>query len=336
VGPISAGADPGPACYGKGGNNATITDANLILGRLNPESLLGGDMKIHKSLAQDALKRLAHQLKSTPENAATSIIRIANSMMSKILRIVSVERGYDPRRFTLTTFGGAGPMHACALAQELDIKHIIVPPNPGMFSALGLLTADLFHDYIRPVMRTTDTADPAEIETLYREMEKEGVETLNKEGIPENQRSSRRTLDIRYRGQGYELNIDTDTPVTHSSITESAKTFHKKHRKVYGYSAEKEPVEIVNSKLRVVGYLEKPKLKRLRKNQSDSTPDHRNTYFEGPDEWVDTEVHQRNLLKGLREGPAIIEQYDATTVVYPSWSYMPDQYGNLILRRQQR
>ncbi len=333
VGPVSAGAIPGPACYGKGGGDATITDANLLMGRLNPDSLLGGDMKIHKRLAEEAFRSLASELAVSPEEAAVSVVRIANSMMSKILRIVSVERGYDPRGFTLAAFGGAGPMHACALAEELGIGHIIVPPSPGMFSALGLLTADLFHDYSRPVIRDAEDADPAELEKLYGEMEIEGVATLSQEGIPERRRSFRRTLDIRYRGQGYELNVDTRKPVTHSSLSESIKAFHVKHREVYGYSAEEEPAEIVNAKLRVIGLLEKPRLRRRRRKRSDLSPDHRKVYYESLGKWVETEVHQRVALNEFREGPAVIEQYDATTVVYPGWSYTPDDYGNLVLRR---
>jgi len=333
VGPVSAGAIPGPACYGKGGRDATITDANLLLGRLNPGNLLGGDMKIHSRLAEGALKGLGSELGVSPEEAAMSVVRIANSMMSKILRIVSVERGYDPRAFTLVAFGGAGPMHACALAEELGIGHIIVPPSPGMFSALGLLTADLFHDLSRPVISDAEEADPAELERLYREMEVEGTATLSQEGIPERRRSYRRTLDIRYRGQGFELSVDTGKPVTRSSIAESVKAFHVKHREVYGYSAEEEATEIVNAKLRVIGLLEKPKLRRRRRNRSDPSPDHRRVFYEGLGEWVETEVHRRAALNGLRDGPAVIEQYDATTVVYPGWSYTPDDYGNLTLRR---
>ena len=333
VGPVSAGAIPGPACYGKGGEDATITDANLLLGRLNPGSLLGGDMKIHSGLAEEAFRGLASELGVSPDEAAVSVVRIANSMMSKILKIVSVERGYDPRGFTLVAFGGAGPMHVCALAEELGIGHVIVPPSPGMFSALGLLTADLFHDYSRPVIRDAEEADPAELERLYREMEVDGAATLSQEGIPERHRSFQRTLDIRYRGQGFELSVDTKKPVTRSSIAESVKAFHVKHNEVYGYSAEEEPTEIVNAKLRVIGFLEKPKLRRRRRNRSDPSPDHRRVFYENLGEWVETEVHRRAALNGLREGPAVIEQYDATTVVYPGWSYTPDDYGNLILRR---
>ena len=160
VGPISAGAYPGPACYGRGGTQPTITDANLLLGRLNPGSLLSGGMSIYPEKGRAALEELGVKIGLGTEETAVSIIRVANSMMGKILRIVSVERGYDPRDFTLVAFGGAGPMHVCPLAEELEISKIIVPPNPGMFSALGLLTADLFHDYVRPVVRRVSAIDP--------------------------------------------------------------------------------------------------------------------------------------------------------------------------------
>ncbi len=161
VGPTSAGAYPGPACYGRGGTQPTITDANLLLGRLNTSSLLSGGMPIYPEKGRIALEELGEKIGLGAEETAISIIRIANSMMGKILRIVSVERGYDPRSFTLIAFGGAGPMHVCPLAEELEVNRIIVPPNPGMFSALGLLTADLFHDYVRPVVKRVSAVDPA-------------------------------------------------------------------------------------------------------------------------------------------------------------------------------
>ncbi|MFQ6054083.1 MAG: hydantoinase/oxoprolinase family protein, partial [Candidatus Bathyarchaeia archaeon] len=183
VGPTSAGAHPGPACYGQGGTDPTITDANLILGRLNPERLLGGEMPIFPRYAREAFKLLGDRLGVGAEEAAVSVVRIANSMMSKILRIVSVERGFDPRCFTLVAFGGAGPMHACALAEELQVAKIIVPPNPGMFSALGLLTADLFHDYTRALVERVDEVDPEAVESYFREMEERGRETLEREGV---------------------------------------------------------------------------------------------------------------------------------------------------------
>jgi N-methylhydantoinase A len=183
VGPVSAGAEPGPACYGKGGRDLTITDANLVLGRLNPGSLLGGEMEIKPELAGKVAKRLGDKLGMEPEKTAASVVRIADSLMSQILRIVSVERGYDPRRFTLVAFGGAGPMHACSLAEGLEIVEIVVPPNPGMFSALGLLTADLFHDLSRALITRVEEVDAGEVEALFEEMQAEGKETLSSEGV---------------------------------------------------------------------------------------------------------------------------------------------------------
>lgn len=336
VGPMSAGAVPGPACYGRGGTEATITDANLLLGRLNPANLLDGGMDIHPDLASDTYERLGGQLGIEPEEAAVSVIRIANSMMSKILRIVSVERGYDPRDFALVAFGGAGPMHVCALAEELEIDSVLVPPNPGMFSALGLLTADLFHDYSRPVLSDVAEVDVDSIEALFNEMLDEGRATLNSEDVPRSRQSYKRTLDMRYRGQGFELKIETETPFTRDSIRKAVKDFHLKHTEVYGYAEEDEPVEVVNAKLRVIGLLESPQLKTGELSGVAEPRDTRQVYFETDDSWQDVDVFNRSSLGAEATGPAIIEQYDSTTVIYPGWSFKPDMLGNLILRRRQR
>jgi N-methylhydantoinase A len=334
VGPMSAGALPGPACYGKGGNKPTITDANLILGRLNPTKLLNGEMKINPQLSRKVYELLAAELGMNIHEAAKSVIRIANSMMSKILRIVSVERGYDPRNFTLVAFGGAGPMHACALAEELEIKRILIPLNPGMFSALGLLTSDLFHDYSKPILMEIDEVNLEDLENSYKEMGFEGKGMLRKEGILKEHQSSQRSLDMRYKGQGFELNLKTAKPVTEKSLQDSITLFHDKHKEIYGYSAIDEQVEIVNTKLRVIGFLEKPSLKKqLIKNGIDYEYETRNVYFESIDAWLDTPVIDRNKLQRDIQGPAIIEQYDATTVLYPGWNLVKDLYGNLKLRR---
>ncbi|MCJ7608195.1 hydantoinase/oxoprolinase family protein, partial [Candidatus Bathyarchaeota archaeon] len=207
IGPISAGAYPGPACYGRGGTQPTITDANLLLGRLNPRNLLSGSMPIYPEKGRVALEELGGKVAMGAEEVAMSTIRLANSMMGKIIRIVSVERGYDPRGYTLVAFGGAGPMHICALAKELDIDRIIVPSNPGMFSALGLLTADMFHDYIHPVVKRVSQVDPREIEAAFCTMEKDGRETLASEGVKTGSMSFIRQADIRYLGQAYELTV---------------------------------------------------------------------------------------------------------------------------------
>jgi len=335
VGPVSAGAVPGPACYGRGGSEATITDANLLLGRLNPSELLGGDMAIRPEPAERALKELGRALGVSAHKAAASVVRIANSMMSKILRIVSVERGYDPRGFSLVAFGGAGPMHVCALAEELEIGRVLVPPNPGMFSALGLLAADLFHDYSSPLLQPSGDVDPGMLEESFKVLEAQGDATLREEGVPPDRRSFSRSLDMRYRGQGFELNVETGSPATRASILGSVEAFHAKHRDVYGYAADDEPVEVVNARLRVVGRMDKPRLvgRRAAREAEAST---RRVYFEAPADWVDADIVHRDALEGRSEGPAVVEQYDSTTVVYPGWSYEPDGLGNLVLRRLQR
>jgi len=335
VGPTSAGARPGPACYDRGGREPTITDANLILGRLNPLGLLKGEMRIHPERARQTFQRLCGLLGTGVEETAVSVIRIANSMMSKILRIVSVERGFDPRRFTLVAFGGAGPMHACALAEELEIGSIVVPPNPGMFSALGLLTADLFHDYTRPLMEGADDIDPEAVETCFREMEEEGREVLAREGVASEEMQLLRRLDLRYLGQSYELAVDVHAPFDEDTMRSAIAAFHRRHREVYGYNVEREPIEVVNVRLRVVGTIPKPRLRELPIRRGEAHPvSRRPVYFEGTD-WVEAPVYERESMGrgGTLTGPAIVEQYDATTVIYPSWRAAVDRFGNLILGR---
>jgi N-methylhydantoinase A len=336
VGPVSAGALPGPASYGKGGTEATITDANLVLGRLNPGDLLGGEMKVYPKNAEKVYRELGSRLGIDVYDAAVSVIRIANSMMGKILRIVSVERGYDPRDFSLVAFGGAGPMHVCALAEELEINRIILPRNPGMFSALGLLTANLFHDYSHPVLSGTDDVDPVAVEELFSGMEEHGRATLELEGLPEQRHRFLRTLDMRYRGQGFELNVETGGRFTGKSINDVLNGFHGKHMEVYGYMDEDEPVEIVNAKLRAIGLLETPGLADKGNIGKSEPRESRKVYFESLGDWSDTGVYDRDSLGKEVEGPAIVEQYDSTTVVYPGWTMRQDGKGIMTLRRMKQ
>jgi N-methylhydantoinase A len=337
IGPISAGAYPGPACYGRGGTQPTITDANLLLGRLNPRNLLSGSMPIYPEKGRVALEELGGKVAMGAEEVAMSTIRLANSMMGKILRIVSVERGYDPRGYTLVAFGGAGPMHICALAEELDIDRIIVPSNPGMFSALGLLTADMFHDYIHPVVKRVSQVDPREIEAAFCTMEKDGRETLASEGVKTGSMSFIRQADIRYLGQAYELTVKAPQRVDSESLAATIVGFHSRHAEVYGYSAEGEPVELVNIRLRAVGAIPKPDLKETRYRGEPNRIGTRSVYFETDGGWAETPIYERG--EGWDSGfvgPAVVEQYDATTVVYPSWSVETDEVGNMILGRVER
>ena len=335
VGPTSAGANPGPACYGKKGTEPTITDANMALGRLNPEGLLDGDMKVYPRLARLALSKVGKELDMGVEEAAASIVRIANSVMSKILHIVSVERGFDPRKFALVAFGGAGPMQACALAEALGVGEIIVPPNPGMFSAFGLLTADLFHDYARSTVVNASELDAVEANELFREMEEEGRAALEAEGVEPHAMGFQRQMDLRYRGQSYELTVDV--PADGGGLGGCVEAFHLRHEEIYGYSAPKEPVEVINLRLRAIGRTPKPSLARLGQVSGKPTPSMRRlAYFEGPDSWVETPVYSRGDLGSgvVFEGPVIIEQYDSTTVVYPGWVVSVDDFGVMRLRRR--
>ena len=334
VGPTSAGADPGPACYGKGGTKPTVTDANLTFGRLNPDGLLGGELKLRPELASKALTELGATTGMSAEETAVGIVRIANSMMGKILRIVSVERGVDPRDYVLVAFGGAGPMHACALAGEVGIGRIVVPPSPGMFSALGLLTADFFHDYSHPYLRAAQEADPSEISESLREMEATGTATLNTEGIKREDMVFERQLEMRYVGQSYELAVSIPKEITSQVINSAILGFHARHREAYGFSAESESVEVVNIRMRAIGKLPKPELKTNQLKELPRETGSRRVFFETGEGWVGTPVYPRVSWSGTIDGPAIVEQYDATTVIYPGWVAETDGFGNLRIRKE--
>jgi N-methylhydantoinase A len=340
VGPLSAGAYPGPACYGMGNTEPTITDANLVLGRLNQRHLLGGRMKIYADSAREALRaKICQPLGLSLVEASSSVVEIANSIMAKILRMVSVERGYDPRAFTLIAFGGAGPMHACALAEDLEIPLVLVPINPGLFSAMGLLVSDVAYSYLRAVMKEADRASPSDLEEAFSALENEGRRTLEEDGFTVDAVVFLRELDARYVGQSYELAIPAPRPFTEEALQQTVNLFHEKHRSVYGYSAREEPVELVNVRLRAVGRMAKPTLKTHRKREpaplKESVVERREVFFEAFDSYVESPVYARERLEpGNRvEGPAIIEQYDSTTILYPDWSGQVDEFKNLRITR---
>lgn len=342
VGPVSAGADPGPACYGRGGLKPTVTDANLLLGRLNPEYILNGKMKLHPDLSKKALQEEMSATGLGLEEAAAGIIKIVNSQMSRILRIVSVERGFDPRKFTLTSYGGAGPIHACALAEELQISKIVVPPNPGLFSAYGLLAADFTSDFVQAVTGKTGK-NPSNIERLFATLQRKTLKTLTLQGIKPEKIKFSRQLDMRYFGQSYELTIPISNPLTKRNYEEIVTAYHQKHKAVYGYERRQEPVEIVNVRLTAVGLVKKPKLRKektvMRKEpQKSATLARRKVYFEKQDCFEDTPIYLREKLQSeaVFSGPAVVEQYDATTVVNPGWTAEVDAFGNIILTVSRR
>ena len=338
VGPISAGADPGPACYGRGGDRPTVTDANAVLGRLNPKYLLGGKLKIHKELAEKAIKeRICEFLGLDLVEAADGIIRIVNSEMSRILRIMSVERGLDPRKFALMAFGGAGPMHACYLAGELSMKLIVVPPDPGLFSAWGLMAADVTHEVSRPLMATS--VDPKLLESTFNELEVEAMRVLREHGIEEDKIFLFRELDLRYLGQSYELQISAPPKIDEKSLRTVIDSFHDKHERMYGYSMREEEVEFVNARVRAAGRIIRPKIGR--QPLQGAIPDKnsiicfREVYFGEKEGFIRTPVYIREKLKAgnVVEGPAIIEQYDTTTVIPPGWNARVDEFGSLRVMR---
>ena len=338
VGPISAGADPGPACYGKGGKQPTVTDANLILGRLNPEYMLGGEMKIYPNLSKKALEnKICKKIGLDLVEAAAGIIKIANSLMAKILRIVSVERGHDPRDFVLMCFGGAGPMHACALAEELHIHKIIIPPNPGLFSAFGLLTADFKTSLTKAVMKLISNVKARDLENIFQQLENKGTKVLMEQKVSKKHIRFIRQLDLRYFGQSYELTIPAATPFNSEALKGVIESFHKKHEMIYGYSVKDEPVELVNVKVTALGLMKKPELKTYSISKPSPPKEalitKRDVFFEQLESYIETPVYKREKLKAgnIIYGPAVIEQYDATTVVYPKWKASVDKFGNLIL-----
>ncbi|MBN1682472.1 hydantoinase/oxoprolinase family protein [Candidatus Bathyarchaeota archaeon] len=331
IGPISAGAYPGPICYGRGGTEPTITDANLLLGRLNSKNLLDGAMTIYPEKVLHAFIELGKKIDLDPTETSTAIIKLANSMMAKILRIVSVERGYDPRDYTVVAFGGAGPMHVCALAEELLIKKVMIPQNPGMFSALGLLSSNIFHDYIKPIVKKIREIDSKSLMGLINEMKLDGEKALLEEKIPKEKMSFLPKADLRYSGQGYELTIDLND----LDIKQIEASFHKKHQDIYSYFNPLEEVELVNLRLRVIGEIEKPKILPLKQVMKLTPIEYRKVFFEDVG-WKETPVYKREFNRWNKklEGPAIIEQYDSTAILYPNWTAENDYIGNLIFRRK--
>ena len=330
VGPVSAGADPGPACYGRGGTEPTITDANYVLGRL-PDELAGGRVKLHRDLAEKALAKLAEKLGMSIVELASSIIRISNTVMARALRLVSVERGYDPREFSMYAFGGAGPLHAAALAAEIGVREVIVPPLPGVFSALGLLVTDYRHDLHKAVVKRADEVSEEELERIYSELEQEATRMLVSEGVKQGDIRITRLLDMRYLGQAYELIVPY-----RGNIAEAVEAFHEKHRARYGYDMRGEPVVIVNARIVAIGAIPKPRLPRSEPRPYRPEPRRTRRVFFEETGWVDTPVYWRPELRpGAEiEGPAVIESDESTALVPPGFAASIDSFYSIRMRRQ--
>jgi N-methylhydantoinase A len=326
VGPVSAGADPGPVCYGKG-DELTVTDAHLYLGRLIPEHFLGGNMILELERLEPYFNQMSRELGLSAIELAEGILAVADAAMEKAIRVISVERGYDPREFTLFTFGGAGGMHAAYLAKLLGIPKVLVPENPGILSAIGMLMADIIKDYSLTVMLNQDNTDAQELSKLFHSLDKKGKDDLVSEGIAEGRTILERYLDMRYQGQSYEIIVPFDD--------DYAEGFHRLHEKKYGYRNRDKTVEIVNLRLRARGIPQKPEFKKSELS-SRIPPDEahlgrKEVVFNYQP--VQAQIFRRNrLVSGNRiEGPAVIVEYSSTIVVPPFAKVLVDGHGNLVM-----
>ncbi len=335
VGPHSAGAVPGPAAYARGGTNATVTDANIVLGRLLPESMLGGTMALDAAAAHKAVDNIAQQLQTSAEEAAWGIIRIINANMEAALRVISVERGIDPRQMTLVAFGGAGPLHACELAADLRIPRVLIPTVPGVLSALGMLVADTRKDYVQTVMLPAEEAQ-VRASHIVRILEEQGRTDLLRAGFSAEQIYCERLLDMRYLGQSYELTVALE-----ERVDEAVRNFHVAHEQRFGYSDINRDVQVVSVRLRAYGRTERPALiHQPEQGRSNAiAAGQQRMYFavtSGLEEHTVPLYQREQLLGGMVfAGPALVIQYDTTTVVPPSWSGRVDAVGNLVLAMQE-
>jgi N-methylhydantoinase A len=330
AGPLSAGADPGPACYGRG-RHPTVTDANVILQRLNPRSLLDGAFPIDASRSFAAVASVAAPLDGDVERTAAGIVALVDAEMAKVLRIVSVERGHDPRDFSLLAFGGGGPLHACAVAEEIGVGRVVVPPLPGVFSAYGLLAADVRVVRVRSLVETADDRAWERACRLHGVLAREVNAALGEQGVAERDRTFVRELDLRYLGQSTELAVTAC-----ESLADAVEAFHLAHERRYGFSARQDPVEIATVRVAGIGVTPKPRLvaaavPALAPPPRDAVREMRKAY--DGHAFVATPVMARTaLVPGHAfSGPAVVEQYDATTYVAPGWNAHVDGFGDLVL-----
>ena len=337
VGPQSAAAHPGPACYQRGGSRPTVTDANVVLGRLNAGHLLGGEMAIDADLSRKAIgEDVAAPLGLELVEAAEGVIRVINAVMAKAIRRLSVEKGYDPREFTLVSFGGGGPLHAAELAADLQIPRVLVPPVPGVSSALGLITADFRHDYVRTVLWKQQQASLDQFKAQLREMQSAALAQMKREGVASDLVAFVTASDLRYEGQGFSLPVSFDLGDLSSwtDLSRLIQRFHQRHRETYGYHDEQAAAEVVNLRLAAIGRLAPATLVRLPRRQPDPGPaleGTREIYVEG--RFTEADVYRRSGLGwgSVVAGPAIVEQLDSTTLILPGQRAETDEFGNLTI-----
>ena len=339
VGPDSAGADPGPVCYARGGQEITVTDANLVIGVLDPNHFLGGRMTLDKAKAERVLEeKIAKPLKLNLLEAADGVLDIINVKMEEAIKAVSSQRGYDIRDFTLVAFGGGGPMHAGRMALDLGIPSVLVPLIPGVHSALGLLMSDVKHDYVRSKLAPLADLDLSEINELFGRLIADAKNDLRGEGFGENEIALNAFLDLRYAGQGYELTVPCPTPpLKKEDLTLMRERFDSQHEMASGHKAETEPVELVSLRLTSLGLVPQAKFSPAKKtgaNLDAAKIGERKIYFGKQHGVLNCRIYTRHLLEPGHKipGPAVVEQLDTTTVIHPEQVTTVDDYGNLIIR----
>lgn len=351
VGPQSAGADPGPMCYGNGGSEVTITDAHVVLGRIPPH-LLGGEIPLDVEAARTGMEALAAKLNLSVEACATGVLEISAWNQANALRQVTVKRGLDVRDFTLTTFGGSGSLLLCRLMDVLGIQTVLVPPNPGNVSAFGLLTVDVKNDYVQTHVALADSLQPITVAQAYEELTARAAEALVKEGFAAEVHQFARTADLRYFGQAFEVRVPVpDGEVDQALLDEVAQRFHNEHRALYGYDFAGDPtqqVEWVNLRVSGIGPITRPEIRRHSgtpaldtRAPGSSAPyptlcDRRPVCFDPAEGYIDTPVVQRGTLATGTElvGPVIIEEFGSTVPIHPGFAVRVDDYLNLIVTRE--
>lgn len=337
VGPKSSGAVPGPACYEKGGTEPTVTDANVVLGYVNPFELAGGAVQLRAELAHQALQeRVADPLKMELIEAAFGVHSVANSTMIRAIRAVSTYRGRDPRDFVMVPFGGSGPIHAAHMAAELGIERIVVPPSPGLFSAVGLLEARPEHRFVQTFISGADQLDWRKFVEAFAEFEASALGSLTGEGYKDADLRLVRSADLRYSGQSHELTVSCPAgDIDASSIRTMVEGFHVEHDRTYGHSAAQEPVEIVNMRLVAISQRSdwSPAAVKFKNENVEALT--RKVYFGAERGLLETPIVQRAALVGAgHTGPTIVEEYDSTTVIPPGWRADLDYWGNIVIEAE--
>ena len=336
VGPQSAGADPGPICYGRGGTRPTVTDAAVVLGRL-PDKFIGGGLLLDIAVAQRTYDELAVRLGISAEEAAAGVLEIAAANQVHGIRQVTTTRGREPADYAMVAFGGAGGLFADDVADFLGIRTVIIPPNPGNLSAFGLHISDIKRDYVKTLVRQQSSADPAEIEAAWRELEEQGKTEIDRQGLEAGGIDFVRSADLRYVGEGHEVMVDLPSGPEGASAFESiCNDFHDVHDRIFGFQYRgRQDVEIVNLRVRAVGRVPRPDVGVIEAATGEATPRERRPVYWRETGWIDCAIHARDALgAGTRiHGPAVVEEYGSTLVVRGGWRVDVDRYGNLVMEK---